>query len=613
MSRLEVRKKSKAQLVVDNLYEDLERRIIASPPGLCPVDMTASFLKLFHAQTCGKCVPCRIGLGVLEDMLEDVLDGKATLETLSLIERTAKAIYDSADCAIGYEAGRMVLKGLEGFREDFIEHITNGHCSCHLEQPVPCVALCPAGVDVPGYISLIADERYADAVKLIRKDNPFVTSCALVCEHPCETKCRRNFVDDAVNIRGLKRYAADHCGLVPPPECCEPTGKTVAIIGGGPSGLSAAYYLQQMGHQCTIFEQRKELGGMLYYGIPNYRLPKERLAEDIQNILATGVETKMNTCIGDGDGEISFKMLKENYDAVYISIGAHIDKKLGIPGEDAKGVISAIQMLRDIGDGNPPDFTGKNVIVVGGGNVAMDATRSAIRLGAKNVSVMYRRRKADMTALMDEIEAAIAEGAEILELHAPQAIETNKKGHVTAMVADPKIIGLITGGRPSPANSGREPIHIPCDIVIVAIGQDIVSEPFERAGIPAKRGRFLAQKDSSIAEKDGVFAGGDCVTGPATVIRAIAAGKVAAANIDNYLGFNHKIESGVVVPEPRIENKTPCGRVTMMERNTTERKKDFNIVENGMTCKEANQEAHRCLRCDRFGYGVFKGGRVEEW
>ena len=571
MSRLEVRKKSKAQLVVDNLYEDLERRIIASPPGLCPVDMTASFLKLFHAQTCGKCVPCRIGLGVLEDMLEDVLDGKATLETLSLIERTAKAIYDSADCAIGYEAGRMVLKGLEGFREDFIEHITNGHCSCHLEQPVPCVALCPAGVDVPGYISLIADERYADAVKLIRKDNPFVTSCALVCEHPCETKCRRNFVDDAVNIRGLKRYAADHCGLVPPPECCEPTGKTVAIIGGGPSGLSAAYYLQQMGHQCTIFEQRKELGGMLYYGIPNYRLPKERLAEDIQNILATGVETKMNTCIGDGDGEISFKMLKENYDAVYISIGAHTDKKLGIPGEDAKGVISAIQMLRDIGDGNPPDFTGKNVIVVGGGNVAMDATRSAIRLGAKNVSVMYRRRKADMTALMDEIEAAIAEGAEILELHAPQAIETNKKGYVTAMVADPKIIGLITGGR------------------------------------------FLAQKDSSIAEKDGVFAGGDCVTGPATVIRAIAAGKVAAANIDNYLGFNHKIESGVVVPEPRIENKTPCGRVTMMERNTTERKKDFNIVENGMTCKEANQEAHRCLRCDRFGYGVFKGGRVEEW
>ena len=264
----------------------------------CMVEVARFFMSFTQRESCGKCVPCRIGLGVLEDMLEDVLDGKATLETLSLIERTAKAIYDSADCAIGYEAGRMVLKGLEGFREDFIEHITNGHCSCHLEQPVPCVALCPAGVDVPGYISLIADERYADAVKLIRKDNPFVTSCALVCEHPCETKCRRNFVDDAVNIRGLKRYAADHCGLVPPPECCEPTGKTVAIIGGGPSGLSAAYYLQLMGHQTTVFEMLPKLGGMLRYGIPSFKLEKDVIDAEIDIIKAMGVEIKCGVEVG---------------------------------------------------------------------------------------------------------------------------------------------------------------------------------------------------------------------------------------------------------------------------------------------------------------------------
>ena len=400
---------------------------------------------------------------------------------------------------------------------------------------------------------------------------------------------------------------------MPPPECCEPTGKTVAIIGGGPSGLSAAYYLQQMGHQCTIFEQRKELGGMLYYGIPNYRLPKERLAEDIQNILATGVETKTNTCIGDGDGEISFKMLKENYDAVYISIGAHTDKKLGIPGEDAKGVISAIQMLRDIGDGNPPDFTGKNVIVVGGGNVAMDATRSAIRLGAKNVSVMYRRRKADMTALMDEIEAAIAEGAEILELHAPQAIETNKKGHVTAMVADPKIIGLITGGRPSPANSGREPIHIPCDIVIVAIGQDIEYQHFEEAGVPVQRGKILTEKYGGFDNIPGVFAGGDCASGPASVIKAIAAAKEEAANIDEYLGYHHIISCDVEIPEARLDDRPPCGRVNMTEREACERVCDFNGVENCMSEAEAKQEASRCLRCDHFGYGIFKGGRETLW
>lgn len=613
MSRLEVFTKSKAQTVVDDLYKDLERRIIASPPGLCPVDMTASFLKLFHAQTCGKCVPCRIGLGILEDYLEDVLDGKADLETLELIERTARSIYNSADCAIGYEAARTVIKGLEGFREDFIEHIEHGRCSCHLEQPVPCVATCPAGVDIPGYISLIAEERYNDAVALIRKDNPFVTACALVCEHPCESKCRRNFVDDAVNIRGLKRFAADHCTDVTPPVCAESTGKTVAIIGGGPAGLSAAYYLQQMGHQCTVFEQREELGGMLYYGIPNYRLPKDRLKEDVDHILSLGVEVKKNTVIGDGDGEISFRMLQGNYDAVYISIGAHTDKKLGIPGEDADGVISAVKMLRDIGEGNKPDFTGKNVIVIGGGNVAMDATRSAIRLGANNVSVVYRRRKADMTALADEIEGAIAEGAEILELHAPKEVVTNEEGKVVALAADPKIIGLIKNGRPAPANSDQDTVEIPCDIIIVAIGQDIVFDPFARAGIKVNRGKIVTSQDSSIKGMPGVFSGGDCVTGPATVIRAIASGKVAAANIDSYLGFNHKIENTIEIPDPILEDKAPCGRVTMMERNTTERKKDFDIVENGMSCKEACQESHRCLRCDHYGYGIFKGGRVQEW
>lgn len=243
----------------------------------------------------------------------------------------------------------------------------------------------------------------------------------------------------------------------------------------------------------------------------------------------------------------------------------------------------------------------------------MDATRSAIRLGAKNVSVLYRRRKADMTALIDEIEAAIAEGAEILELHAPKAIEVNEQNEVIAMVADPKIIGLISGGRPSPADSGQEPIHIPCDIVITAIGQDILSGPFARAGLPVRRGRIIASDSCAVDGSEGVFAGGDCVTGPATVIRAIAAGKVAAANIDNYLGFNHIIENPVDIPDPRIDNKSPCGRVTMMERNTTERKQDFEIVEKGMTCKEATQEARRCLRCDHFGLGVFKGGRVEEW
>ncbi|MBQ2218084.1 MAG: NAD(P)-binding protein, partial [Firmicutes bacterium] len=256
MSRLSIITPSQAQTTVESLYKDLERRIIASPPGLCPVDMAASFLKLCHAQTCGKCTPCRIGLAQLGNLLDDVLSGNADMDTLQLIEDTAQTIYDTADCAIGYEAANMVLKGVHGFRDDYIEHIQHNRCTATLNQPVPCVSQCPAHVDIPGYIALVNEGRYDDAVRLIRQDNPFVTTCAFICEHPCENRCRRNMLDDSVNIRGIKRFAADHISNDYVPALAEPTGKKVAVIGGGPGGLSAAYYLSIMGHKVTVFEQR---------------------------------------------------------------------------------------------------------------------------------------------------------------------------------------------------------------------------------------------------------------------------------------------------------------------------------------------------------------------
>ena len=396
--------RSKAQLTVERLYKDLERHIIASPPGLCPVDLQLSFLKLCHAQTCGKCVPCRVGLGQLANLLEAIMNGTASIHTISLIQETAASIAASADCAIGYEAANMVLAGLDGFKEDDIHHIQKGKCSYHITQPVPCVALCPAGVDIPGYIALVGEEKYADAVKLIRKDNPFPTACALICEHPCEARCRRNMIDSSINIRGLKRMAVDHAraNTVENPEKSPKTEKKIAIVGGGPGGLSAAYYLELMGHHCVVFEEKQQLGGMLRYGIPNYRFPRKRLDEDIEAILSTGVEVRLNTRIGNETGEIPFERLRQEYDAVYIAIGAHTDKKLGLDGENSKGVISAVEMLRNIGEEKMPDFAGKTVIVIGGGNVAMDCTRSALRLGAKKVGIAYRRRKDDMTALPEE-------------------------------------------------------------------------------------------------------------------------------------------------------------------------------------------------------------------
>ena len=611
MSRLDIKSPSRAETVVENLYRDMERRIAASPPGLCPVDMALSFLRLCHAQSCGKCVPCRIGLGQLSLLLEQVLSGTATMNTLVTIEKTARTIVNTADCAIGRDAARLVVDGLEGFRDDYEEHILHHRCLAGLKYPVPCVALCPAGVDIPGYMALVGEGRCADAVRLIRKDNPFPTACAYICEHPCEARCRRNMIDDAINIRGLKRYAVDHAGEVPQPECAPATGKKVAIVGGGPSGLSCAYYLTLMGHKVTVYEEAKQLGGMLRYGIPNYRFPRHLLNAEIESILSLGIEVHTGVTVGK---DIWIEDLQKEYDCLYIAIGAHQDKKTGIPGEDSVNVMSAVEMLRDIGDDIMPDFSGKKVVVIGGGNVAMDVTRSSIRLGAEKVTCVYRRRVEDMTALPDEITGAMAEGAEIMTLAAPVRIEADEEGVAKALWVQPQIIGEVDkAGRPRPGNANLPEVRLEADIIVVAIGQGIEISGFDAAGVPIKRGTFVAGLSGQVGDMDNVFAGGDCVTGPATAIRAIAAGKVAAANIDEHLGYRHEITVDVEIPSPKLNNRAPHGRINTTEREAGQRRCDFEDIECGLTQEGAVTEASRCLRCDHFGYGIFKGGRVEKW
>ena len=609
MSRLRITPWENSQRTVDDLYADMERRISAAPCGNCPVELTSAFLKLCLAQSCGKCVPCRIGLDRLAALLDQLLDGQGSQADLDTILRTAQSIVDSADCAIGFEAAQMVLDGYVAFQDDYLAHVTQGSCTANFKS-VPCVELCPAHVDVPGYISLVGEERYDDAIRLIRKDNPFPSVCGLVCEHPCETHCRRTIVDSPLNIRGIKRFAVDHAGEVPAPPRAPSSGKTVAIVGGGPSGLTAAYFLSLMGHTVTVFERKPKLGGMLRYGIPSYRLPGSYLDRDIDTILSTGVSVRVNCEVGT---DVTLEELRRDYDSLYLAIGASLHKGLGIPGEDAKGVLSAIEMLDITIRSVKPDFTGKHVVVVGGGNVAMDATRTAVRLGAASVKCVYRRRISDMTALPEEIEGAMAEGCEVLPLKAPVRIETDDDGAVTALVVQPQVIGEVRGGRPAPRKADQPEERIACDVVLMAVGQVVDSKSFAQAGVPTDHNNIVTADDGSVPGLEGVFSGGDCVSGPATVILAIEAGKVAAASIDEYLGFHTDISANLDIPPAPDRLKHATGRVDLTEREANWRKNDFELMENCMSEQEMAQECSRCLRCDHYGHAGFKGGRLIKW
>lgn len=609
MSRLQIIRPDKMQKTIDHLYQDLAHRNAAAPEGNCPVEQTAALLGVCLSQSCGKCVPCRLGLDRMVKLMNKILDGEAVMSDLDVLERTAQVVMSSADCAIGAEAARSVLISLEGTRADFESHIKEHRCTAEF-QPVPCRRACPAHVDIPGYIALVKEEQYADAVRLIRKDNPFPSACALVCEHPCEERCRRNLIDDAINIRGIKRFAVDSAGHVPAPECAPDTGKKVAVIGGGPSGLTAAWFLRLMGHSVTVYEQREKLGGMLRYGIPRYRLPDKYLNEDIDVILSTGVEVHTSVRIGE---DIKLDQLRNDFDAVYISIGAHSFRNLGIEGQDAKGILSAVELLRAMGDGQAPDFTGKDIVVVGGGNVAMDVTRTAKRLGARTVKCVYRRRQVDMTAQVEEVEGAIAEGCDIVSLMAPVRVETDEDGNAVALIVKPQIPGEYASGRPKPVNSDRPEERIPCDLIIGAIGQSIDSQQFAEEGVPTKWGSVLSDKFCEIEGMDGVFAGGDCASGPSTAIRAIEAGKTAAGNIDKYLGFHSELPAPPKVPAASHQSRGAVGRINMIEREPSDRNDDFDIMEIGMTREEACQECNRCLRCDHYGYGSLIGGREERW
>lgn len=610
MARLSVAPRAKDDAKFATFLDEYERRVEATPPGMCAVAMQLDLLRAGGCQTCGKCVPCREGIAHIETLLEEVLAFDAEPDVLDEIRAQATVVRDTADCAIGWHAAEVLLAGLNTFKEEFESHVKQGQCREGVAQTVPCETLCPAHVNVPAYIALAGSGDYAGAIGMVRKDNPFPTACAFVCEHPCEDRCRRTLIDAPINIRGIKKFAVDQLAAdqVPTPAPAAPTGKKVAIVGGGPSGLTCAYFCALMGHEVHVLEMRKQLGGMMRYGIPAYRFPRERLDEDIRAIVSAGNVTVHTECRIDAEG---MRRLSEEYDAVYVAIGAQGGKTLKLEGADAEGVMSAVDLLTKIGDDEYPDFTGKNVVVIGGGNVAMDCARTSVRAGAASVTVAYRRRLEDMTALRAEIDSAMQEGVEMMTLQAPDHIEV-ENGQAVALYTQPQFIGPVKRGRPAPQKADKPLVRVPADVVLIAVGQDIKSAPFEEAGMQADRTYFEADDGlKSVGSFDNVFVGGDCQVGPKTVIIAIGAGKVAARNIDDYLGFNHELDCGVEVPPAAANWRQPCGRVNIVERPARERKGDFDAVEVEMSAEEAFQEARRCLRCDHFGCGVLDEGRVQ--
>ena len=610
MSKLKVLPTSNTDTNIGGYVERFDRRVDATPPGQCPLTVQVALLDAGCQQTCGKCVPCRDGLPQLRKMLAEIAACQADASVLEAAKVLATMIRDTSDCAIGYQAAQDVLDGMETFAAEYASHVENHSCQEEVGQTVPCESLCPAHVNVPGYIALVGQGDYSGAIQMIRKDNPFPTACAFVCEHPCELRCRRTLLDAPVNIRGIKKFAVDQfpADKAPVPARGVDTGRSIAVIGGGPSGLTCAYFLALMGHKVTLFEEKAQLGGMMRYGIPAYRFPRERLDEDIRAILSVGnIDVRLNAAIGTQEME----RICATYDAAYVAIGAHVGNSIRLEHEDAPGVSFAVDMLRAIGDGQYPDYTGKKVAIIGGGNVAMDCCRTAVRCGAAEVNCIYRRRLEDMTALPAEVESAMQEGVEMLTLQSPVGIELDESGHCCAVITQPQRIGAVRGGRPAPVNANKPQNRIEADIVLIASGQGIVSGPFEEFGMEANRGRFVANEYLEAAGYENIFVGGDCQTGPATVIRAIGAGKVAARNIDEFLGYHHTLNCDVEAPQPKANDRTAYGRVNIAERPAHQRRADFDAVEEEMSLEEAQQECGRCLRCDHYGCGITNEGRIQ--
>ena len=570
----------------------------------CMVDIARYFMEFCQDESCGKCTPCRIGTRRMLEILQRICRGEGKEGDIELLEDLAKTISDTALCGLGQTAPNPVLSTLRYFRKEYEDHIYKKKCAAAVCQDMfvtTCQHACPLGMDIPAYIALVKAHRLDDAYKILKRTNPFPSVCGRVCGHECESKCRRAQTDSPVAIKNLKRFITDNA-IRPDVELLPTTRKErIAVIGAGPSGLTAALELKRRGYAVTVFEEMPEAGGMLRFGIPAYRLPHDVLKSEIDDIVKTGVDIKTKTKIGR---DITMAELLDSFDYLYLAIGAQQSWKLGIRGESSRGVYGAVEMLRIANSGRKVHI-GRHVAVIGGGNSAIDAARTAIRQGAESVTIYYRRERQDMPALPDEIKAAEEEGVRIEYLVSPARIIAKDHRVVGLELQHMKLGAFDSSGRKRPEPIEGSVQTVPADMVIAAIGQTPVHDDLA-AGNTYAINKELVLVDRDLKTSNArIYSGGDAVTGPGMVVDAIRAGRDAAQSIDAAIrAANGEPEwqappvEEIYIPLEIEEGSELIQREEMPELAAAERRYNVREVELGYTQKAALREAGRCLRCD---------------
>jgi NADH-quinone oxidoreductase subunit F len=575
----------------------------------CMVDVARYFIEFTHSESCGKCIPCRVGLDQSLRVLNAFTRGRATENDLDRLDEMGRMIRDTSLCGLGQTAPNPLLTTMRHFRHEFEDHIRAKRCRagvCDELALSPCENSCPLHMNIPRFLELYKEGRLEDAFEAVVMDNPLPASTGRVCQHPCDNRCRRRALDSAVNMRDVHRFIADAIYQSDRFDALAariaarkqpPTDRKVAIVGAGPTGLAAAFYLALLGHEVTVYESNPEPGGMLRYALPEYRLPRDVIRREIELIRRMGVEFRCGVAVG---ADLTLNDLDNQYNAVFLAIGTWKEAWVYLPGTELKGVLPALLFLEAVAKSEPVRL-GRKVAVIGGGNAAIDSARTALRMGSE-VTVIYRRERKDMPAIREETEAAADEGARFLFLATPHRIVGDPEGNVKAIeVVKTRLGEFDASGRRRPVAT-EEIRRLECDTVILAVGEAVDLDFVRASGLRIKENNTLEVDRYTLeTSRSKFYAGGDLITGASNVSNAMGYGKKAARAIDQRLmgaGRWDKIDPGIGYDSTPPGEPAAAPRHVAAELPPRERVESFVEVMIGPTAEETAAECTRCLRCD---------------